>query len=186
MNLEMQEMSKNDTNVVNLRNLVVEARRVMEEPILKILLERSLITPIQIETLLIDLVTEDSLDTHLSYEEKASLRSHESRRKHGVSRGAFNRTLHQARKNVTRSIYTLLLLAYLGLFDLTVFRPFEEIASRIGGYRRIREILSGKTGLTTEEIESYQSAERLILSLLDELNSPLALKTEASRRKMKE
>jgi hypothetical protein len=126
---------------------------------------------------------EDSIEEHIDYETKATLRAQKGSKKKGVSRGAFNRTLHQARTNVTKSIYTLLLLAYLGLFDLAVFRPFEEIASRIGGYRRIREVLSGKIELTSEEMESYQSAERHILSLLEELDSPLILKGELAKQK---
>ncbi len=167
----------------SMSKLVSDAKKVMKEPILQILLGRSTITETQIETLLIDLVLEDGISKHIGYETKASLRSQKVIKKRGVSRGSFNRTLKQARTNVTKSIYTLLLLAYLGLFDLAVFRPFEEIASRIGGYRKIREILSAKPNLTSEEIESYQSAERLIQSLLEEINSPLILKGELSKLK---
>ena len=167
-----------------IKRLVANARQVLKEPILQVLLDKSAITETQMETLLIDLVLEDSIESHLDYETKAKYRAQKGTRKRGVSRGAFNRTLKQARTNVTKSIYTLLLLAYLGLFDLAVFRPFEEIASRIGGYRRIREILSGKADLTSEELESYQSAERHILSLLEELDSPFILKSEFAKQRM--
>ncbi|MGY5852587.1 MAG: hypothetical protein RTU92_03385 [Candidatus Thorarchaeota archaeon] len=167
----------------NMRKLVSNVRKMLKEPILEILIERSALTEAQIETLLIDLVLEDSYGASIAYESKASLRTKEGTRKMGVSRGAFNRTLSQARKNVTKSVYTLLLMAYLGLFDMAVFRPFEEIASRIGGYRMIREVLAGKTELTSEEMESYRSAERLIVSALEELDSPLVLKTDTSKRK---
>ena len=166
-----------------IRRLIANARQVLKEPILQVLLDKSAITETQMETLLIDLVLEDSIESHLDYETKAKYRAQKGTRKRGVSRGAFNRTLKQARTNVTKSIYTLLLLAYLGLFDLAVFRPFEEIASRIGGYRRIREI-SGKADLTSEELESYQSAERHILSLLEELDSPFILKSEFAKQRM--
>jgi len=176
-------MSTNKRKKDGMEKLIINARRVMKEPILQILLGRSTLTETQIETLLIDLVLEDGVDEHIAYETKASLRGHKGTKKKGVSRGSFNRTLKQARTNITKSIYTLLLLAYLGLFDLAVFRPFEEIASRIGGYRRIREILSGKIELTSEDVESYQSAERLILSLLEELDSPLVLKGEIAKQK---
>jgi hypothetical protein len=77
----------------------------------------------------------------------------------------------------------MLLLAYLGLFEFTIFRPFEEVAARIGDYRRIRDILAGKKELTTEELESVRVTERTIMSALDELSSSLALKSEISRRK---
>jgi hypothetical protein len=167
-----------------IKKLVVNTRQVLKEPILQVLLDRSTITETQMETLLIDLVLEDNIEGHIDYETKATYRATRGTKKKGVSRGAFNRTLKQARTNVTKSIYTLLLLAYLGLFDLAVFRPFEEIASRIGGYRRIREILSGKIELTSEELESYQSAERHIISLLEELDSPFILKNEIAKQRL--
>jgi hypothetical protein len=77
----------------------------------------------------------------------------------------------------------MLLLAYLGLFELTIFRPFEEVSARIGDYRRIRDILAGKTELTAEELESVRTTERIIMSALDELSSSLALKSEISKKK---
>jgi len=77
----------------------------------------------------------------------------------------------------------MLLLAYLGLFEITIFRPFEEVAARIGDYRRIRDILAGKVELTTEELESIRATERTIMSALDELSSSLALKSEISKKK---
>jgi len=78
----------------------------------------------------------------------------------------------------------MLLLAYLGLFELTIFRPFEEVAARIGDYRRIRDILAGKTELTTEELESFRVAEKTIISALDELSSSLTLKSDISKKKI--
>ena len=77
----------------------------------------------------------------------------------------------------------MLLLAYLGLFDQTLFTPFEEVAARIGGYRRIRDVLAGRTQLSSEELESYHSAERTILSALESLSNSLSLKSEMSRRR---
>ena len=155
---------------------------VLSEPILTTLLERSNLTRAQLETLLIDLVVEDAVGLRLPYETKANLRRTTSKTQ-GVSRGAFNRTLQQARKNVMRSIYTMVLLAYLGLFDFSIFRPFEEITAKIGDYRRIREVLAGKTKLTPEDVESYRAAERVVMDALEELASPLILKASASKRK---
>jgi len=76
----------------------------------------------------------------------------------------------------------MLLLAYLGLFDSTVFRPFEVVATRIGDYRRIRDILAGKIELTQEDLESITVTEKTIISFLEELSTSLALKSELSRR----
>ena len=157
------------------------AKQVLREPILKALLSQSILTETQLETLLIDLVVEDRLGGHIPYETKATIRSRDSAKSKGVSRGSFNRTLKQSRRNVTKCLYTMLLLAYLGLFDFTIFRPFEEIAARIGDYRKIRDILGGKTNLTSEDIESYRAAEKTILTALDDIASPLVLKSELSR-----
>ncbi len=166
-----------------LRGVGSGAKRVMNEPILKTLLDRSILTKPQLETLLIDLVVEDQFGDHVPYEDKATIRTKSGSRATGVSRGSFNRTLKQARRNVTRCMHTMLLLAYLGFFDFSMFRPFEEIATKIGDYRRIREVLSGREELSNEEMESYRAAERTISEALDELASPLILKSELSRKK---
>jgi predicted DNA-binding protein (UPF0251 family) len=166
-----------------LKQLTSGARQVLKEPILKKLQEESVLSEAQMETLLIDLIVEDSYGSRITYEDKAAYKSKHGTRSRGVSRGAFNRTLKQARRNISRCLYTMLLLAYLGLFELTIFRPFEEVATRIGDYRRIRDILAGKTELTTEELESVRATERIIISALDELSSSLALKSEISKKK---
>ncbi len=171
-------------SIAKLKRLTDGAQRVLQEPIMKALLQNSTLTRVQLETLLIDLVLEDELGSHIPYDEKAAFRlKGKKRRTSGVSRGAFNRTLGQARRNVTRCLCTMLLLAYLGLFDFTLFRPFEEVATRIGDYRRIRDVLAGKTDLSDEELESYSTAERTILSALEELTSSTVLKSELSKRK---
>lgn len=166
-----------------MKQLTSGAKQVLREPILKKLQEGSVLSEAQIETLLIDLVVEDNYGSHITYENKASYRSKQGTQSRGVSRGAFNRTLKQARRNLSRCFYTMLLLAYLGLFEITIFRPFEEVAARIGDYRRIRDILAGKIELTAEELESVRVTERTIMSALAELSASLALKSDISRRK---
>lgn len=166
-----------------LKQLTSGAKQVLKEPILRRLQEGSVLSEAQMETLLIDLVVEDRYGGHITYEDKAAYKSKRGTRSQGVSRGAFNRTLNQARRNITRCLNTMLLLAYLGLFELTIFRPFEEVAARIGDYRRIRDILAGKTELTTEELESVRATERIIMSALDDLSASLALKSEMSKKK---
>ena len=44
----------------------------------------------------------------------------------GISRGALNRTLRQARENVSEAIHTILLLGYGGLIDTPALAPFVE------------------------------------------------------------
>ena len=51
-----------------------------------------------------------------------------------VSRGAYNRTLIQAQNNVIRSIYTILLLGYVGLFDTPSLQPFMELSDTMQSY----------------------------------------------------
>ncbi|MHA1136172.1 MAG: hypothetical protein ACTSSE_06780 [Candidatus Thorarchaeota archaeon] len=182
----MSEKSNNKADKTVIKNLTSGTKQVLKEPILKKLQEGSTLSLAQLETLLIDLVVEDNLGSHITYDDKASYRSRSGSKSRGVSRGAFNRTLNQARRNVTRCLYTMLLLAYLGLFDSTVFRPFEVVATRIGDYRRIRDILAGKTELTQEDLESVAVTEKTIMSFLEELSSALVLKSELSKQKPNE
>jgi hypothetical protein len=166
-----------------LESLASQSRQILREPILKILLQQSTLTKAQLETLLIDIIIEDRYGDHIPYQDKAQIRSQKKGATKGVTRGAFNRTLKQARKNITKCMFTMLLLAYLDLFDYNIFRPFEEIASNLAEYRRIREILAEKEELTPEELESYKVMEKSILTSLDQLIPPLSLKSELSRQK---
>ena len=102
--------------------------RSLDDPFVKTLLKNSILTKTQLETLLIDVLAENIYGKPLKYEEKAKIRLL------AVSRGAFNRTLRQARWNVIRSIYTILLLGYLGVFEDTSLDPYLEIANKLRVY----------------------------------------------------
>ncbi|MGB9841121.1 MAG: hypothetical protein ACPLKZ_00160 [Candidatus Bathyarchaeales archaeon] len=102
----------------------------LNDPITKILYKNSQLTRTQLETLLIDILAENLSGKHLKYDEKASLRLTKAK----ISRGAFNRTLKQARENVIKSIYTVLLLGYLGIFESTTLDPYLEIANKLKDY----------------------------------------------------
>jgi hypothetical protein len=175
LNERQQETTDDDHSV---QQAAKNISKILEEPILKLLLQNSTLTKAQLETLLIDLVIEDNNRIRLSYQDKASYRSRRRGRSRGVSRGAYNRTLKQARRNTTRCLHTMLLLAYLGLFDFAVFRPFEEVASRIGDFRLVREVLAGKSDISSEDFESYRTAEETIVGALEKLMSPLTLKSQ--------
>jgi hypothetical protein len=101
-----------------IKQLTTGARQVLREPILKKLQEGSVLSEAQIETLIIDLVVEDSYGSHITYENKASYRSKLGTRSRGVSRGAFNRTLKQARRNLTRCFLCSGCLIYTTKFGL--------------------------------------------------------------------
>ena len=102
----------------------------IDDPIGKILMENSNLTKTQIETLLIDVLAENVAKRSLKHEEKGRLRS----TKAGVSRGAFNRTLRQARTNVIQAIYTVLFLGYLGVFEGTRLDSYLEISNKLQTY----------------------------------------------------
>jgi predicted DNA-binding protein (UPF0251 family) len=165
-------------------SLASQARQILREPILKLLLQESILTKAQLETLLIDIIIEDRHGDHIPYQDKAKIRSQKRGTKKGVTRGAFNRTLKQARRNITKCMFTMLLLAYLDLFNYNIFRPFEEASSNLAKYRRIRGALSEKEELTPEELESYKVIERTILTTLEQLMPPLSLKSDLARRRL--
>ncbi len=84
------------------------------------------------------------MDNVLTYDNKSIYRSKK------VSRGSFSRTLSQARKNIISSIYTILLLSYVGIYDTY---PFEE-------YKNLAEKLSEYTFLTQDQ-DSLKSQARI-------------------------
>lgn len=102
----------------------------MNDPIVKILAKNSQLTKIQLETLLIELLAENMAGKQLNYDEKARLRLTKAK----LSRGAFNRTLKQSKENVIKSIYTVLLLGYLGVFETTTLDPYLEMANKLKEY----------------------------------------------------
>jgi len=105
-------------------------RSSLNDPIVNILLKNSHLTKTQLETLLVDVLTENLAENQLSFEEKAKLRLI----KPSVTRGAFNRTLKQAKNNVIKSIYTIMLLGYLGIFENSSLTPYIEISNKLKTY----------------------------------------------------
>jgi hypothetical protein len=102
--------------------------RSFKDPISTILLKNSNLTKIQYESLLIDYYTDNMSDNALTYENKTVYRSKK------VSRGSFSRTLSQARKNVISSIYTILLLNYIGVYDSLPFDDYKNLAEKLSEY----------------------------------------------------
>lgn len=104
--------------------------RLIEDPLVKLLLKNSLLSKIQLETLLIDILSENIVGIPIKYEDKAKLRQ----RNKDLSRGAFNRTLKQANNNIKKSINTIILLGYLGIFDSPQLQPLIEISTKLNVY----------------------------------------------------
>jgi hypothetical protein len=112
------------------------------DPIAEILLKNSQLTKTQLETLLIDVLSENISGKQLKYDEKASLRLTKAK----ISRGAFNRTLKQSKENVIKSIYTVLLLGYLGVFESSTLDPYLEIANKLHNYVEAYQDITGEEG----------------------------------------
>lgn len=136
--------------------------RSLNDPIVKILSKNSHLTKIQLETLLIDILAENVAGKTLKYSKKAQLRLTKSK----ITRGSFNRTLKQAKSNVVKAIYTLLLLGYLGLFESTTLDPYLEIANKLDKY------MEAYKNIPNDDVEP-QSHLKVIKILRGELEDTL-------------
>ena len=143
----------------------------LDDPFVKKMIQSSILTKAQLETLLIDILAEKNGEKALKYEEKADLRLS------AVSRGSFNRTLRQARRNIIKSIYTVLLLGYLGIFEDTSLDPYLEIANKLRGY--VNAYLEGsmKADAKVEHLRTMDRLREELEASLEQLSSPKALLT---------
>ena len=132
--------------------------RTTRDPLASILLQNSALTNVQFETILIASLRDRFEGEKLSKNEMAALRG----KRKNVSRGSFNRTLNQAQNNVIRSIYTVLLLGYTGLFDSPQLEPFVEVANQLRSFAETRA--AQKTQIQSDELEA---ATRLIAKTLE-------------------
>ena len=106
------------------------SKEVENDRIINILLEKSNLTKIQFETFILDLIFRLNRTNGLDNKLKNLSRSDKDQ----ISRGSFNRTRKQALENIVKSIYTVLLLGYIGLFDTPQLEPFIEGANRLKSY----------------------------------------------------
>ncbi|MDH7563386.1 MAG: hypothetical protein QHH24_00675 [Candidatus Bathyarchaeota archaeon] len=134
----------------------------LNDPVSKILAKNSHLTLIQLETFLIDALAENLAGKSLTYDEKANLRLIKAK----ISRGAFNRTLKQAKDNVIKSIYTVLLLGYLGVLESTALDPYLEIANKLQDYVAAHKNLSNNEG-------NSENHKKLIEMIREELETGL-------------
>jgi len=134
----------------------------LADPLAKMLARNSHLTKTQIETFLIDVLAEKIAERKVLYEEKAQLRLLKS----GVSRGAFNRTLRQARENIIKSIYTVVLLGYLGILEGPHLQPYMELANKLQTYRETYRTRA-------KEGEISKDHKRIISALQTELEEGL-------------
>lgn len=99
--------------------------RLKDDPLAKTLLQNSHLTKVQFTTFLVDVLWPSAQTP--AEGGRPRLRSHHRK----VSKGAFNRSLSQARRNVVGSIYTVFLLAYFGLFDSPKLEPFLRLGDEM-------------------------------------------------------
>ena len=133
-------------------------QKTFKDPITDILLNNANITRIQFETLVIDMLTELISDNKLSLDEKTLFRTN------NVSRGSFSRSLSQARKNVISSIFTIVLLSYIGVFDARPFDEYYVLAEKLKEYTTMLESTGSeinKTELKRFETELIEGIKKL-------------------------
>ncbi|MCW4052620.1 MAG: hypothetical protein NWE78_05365 [Candidatus Bathyarchaeota archaeon] len=139
-----------------------------EDPLVTILSKNSHLTATQLETLLIDVLAANLSLQPLKYEEKAKLRS----MKAAVSRGSFNRTLRQAKQNIIKSIYTILLLGYFGILDDPDLAPYIEVANRLKTYTKAYRDLLANHVESKEQLQVIQILREELQSMFDQLSRP--------------
>jgi len=105
-------------------------KRTINDPLVKSLLINSQLTQIQLETLLIDLLGEQLIEKKISSKEKVTMRLENKK----ISRGSFDRTLRQARTNMIKSIFTVILLGYIGIFESPTLNQYLELANKLEKY----------------------------------------------------
>ena len=140
----------------------------INDPIVQILAKNSQLTKTQLETLLIDVLSENLSGKQLNYDEKAALRLTKAK----ISRGSFNRTLKQSRENVIKSIYTVLLLGYLGVFETTTLDPYLEIANKLHEYVEAHQDMPNKEEELKDHLKVIEIIRNELETSLKRLSSP--------------
>ena len=128
--MERETIVEFDSRIKETKQLL---KKTFDDEILKILLNNSNITAKQFESLIINSFSEDMFDKGNLSRERPKLRTDRDI----LSRGSFDRTLSQARRNVRRSISTVLLLGYVGILESPELEPFLEVGNRIKTYTEL-------------------------------------------------
>ncbi len=131
----------------DLKTLQNWLNRTINDPLVKILLENSNFSKIQLETLIIDLLSEQIIDKKITEVDKIKVRLDEKI----ISRGSFNRTLQQARNNMKESIWTILLLGYLGILDTPSLGLFVEASNKLDNYMKEYDLLVNKLKINPKD-----------------------------------
>ena len=152
-----------------------------EDRIIKKLLQSSNLTKIQFETLLINFHLDEQSGKRIKYDHKSRLRkvrannrNNPPTHKRGVTRGAFRRVLGQAGTNVIKAIYTLMLLAYVGLLESASLQPYVQLSDMLQSY--LEEIKQSDAETTSQEVNQHlKLLEQRLLSIIEEYTNPFDL-----------
>ena len=140
-------------------------QKAFQDPITDLLLKNSNLTKIQFETLMIDLLIDVMSDEKVPFKEKTLFRAHK------VSRGSFSRTLSQARRRVMSSIFTMVLLSYVGVYESKPFDEYENLAEKLREYLTTIE----KSG-TSRSPSIYRRIEEELIVGIKAMSRPTKLK----------
>ena len=113
-----------------LRDIKLRVKEIQKNPIIKLFYEDvkstrkgskewTNLTKIQLETLIVDIVT-DEISPTLGYLERGKIR--------GVTKRSFYRTLEQARLNLIRAIFTIMVASFLNIIDSPRLSDFNELS----------------------------------------------------------
>jgi hypothetical protein len=151
-----------NTEETDVKNLIEKA---FSDEITDLLLKKSNLTRIQLETFIIDILSDILSSNRVSFHEKAQFRNKK------VSRGSFSRTLSQARSRVISSVMTIILLNYIGIFDNTIFDDFRSLAEKL------RDYLNSSTN-SKEKLSSIQfnRIENELIEGIITLSKPTSIK----------
>ena len=147
----------------NIENMLKMA---FKDPISKILLKYSRLTPIQFETFIIDILIDNAVEKEATYDEKKIYRSKK------VSRGSFSRTLSQCRRNIISSIFTILLLNYVGILEGSPLEDFQILSNRLRDYS-----FSVINSDSEKDSEHLINVERELLAGIEKLSKPSTMKS---------
>ena len=140
-------------------------KKTFQDPITDILLKNSSLTRIQFETLVIDMLTDIISDNKLSFDEKSLFRTN------NVSRGSFSRSLAQARKNVISSIFSVVLLSYIGVFDSRPFDEYYVLAEKLKEYTTMLE--SSEVSIKKTDLKRFETE---LIDGITQLATPTSIK----------
>jgi len=125
--------------------------KIRDDPIVAFLLQKSSLTPAQLDTLMASQIS-GNLDMKIL-----------SRENNDVSKGAFVRTLKQGQANIKSSVYSLLLLVYLGLVPQEKFDQFlktQRILSKVKDLEPDRDNVLRLINGLQEFVEDFSGKSR--------------------------